>query len=129
MRWPGPTDSRSASSKVRCPPAADPAYGHFANEGRWLSAEEKHTLLAWINSARAKGDAVDQPPLPAASDDWAIGTPDRIVPLPEPIQVPASGIVEYITVELDPGFTTDTWIRAAEVMPATAASCTMPRWW
>ena len=95
---------------------ADPAHGKFANERR-LSDAEKQTLLAWIDSDRAEGDSADLMPLPEFAADWTIGQPDRIVPLPEPIQVPATGIVEYITVEMDPGFTTDTWIRACEVLP------------
>jgi hypothetical protein len=37
--------------------------------------------------------------------------------MPKPFTVPAEGVVEYQLIEVDPGFTEDKWIRAAEIRP------------
>jgi peroxiredoxin len=104
------------SSGAMPPWHADPAYGHFANERR-LPDEEKQLLYDWIDTGLAEGNPADLPPVSQPSDAWCVGQPDQIVHIPEPIAVPATGIVEYSIVEMDPGFKTDTWIRSAEVMP------------
>ncbi len=100
---------------------ADPAFGSFSNERR-LTDDEKQLLYDWIDTGlaagnTAAGDTAELSPAPESSGTWLIGVPDQIVPMPEPIAVPATGIVDYITVEMDPGFQTDTWLQAIEVMP------------
>ena len=96
---------------------ADPAYGHFANDRR-LPAVDKQMLIDWIDTGMAAGDLSSvKPPvevaesLPQEFDRWQIGRPDVILTIPQPIDVPAQGVLDYLTVELDPGFATDHWIR------------------
>ncbi len=112
---------REVVSEGRMPPwHADPRYGHFANDPS-LSKDEKDRLFRWIDAGCPEGDGADLPPAPRFSDGWQIGTPDLVVPIPEPFTVPAEGVVEYQYIEVDPGFREDRWVQAAEVRPGNRA--------
>src|SRR5262249_11853322 len=107
-------------SERRMPPwYADPAHGRFAND-RSLSADERATLLGWIDQGCAKGDPKDLPAPREFAEGWRIGKPDVVFTMPEEFAVPASvtgnGIpYKYFTV--DPGFTEDRWVERAEARP------------
>ena len=47
--------------------------------------------------------------------------PDKIVTMSQPFHVPATGVVENIVVEIDPGFGREVWIRGTEVRPGNRA--------
>ena len=62
--------------------------------------------------------------MPAARtfpDGWTIGTPDLVVEMPEPLAVPAQGVVTYQHFRVPTGFTEDRWIQAAEARPGDRA--------
>lgn len=105
----------------RMPPwQADPRYGRFANDMH-LSSEEKRLFAGWAQAGCPAGDASGlklDVPKPAA---WAIGQPDCVIELPQPFQVPAQGVVDYHLVIVDPQFTGDTWVSAAEIRPGNRA--------
>lgn len=101
----------------RMPPwNADPRYGHFSN-AMALSDADKRMLLGWIEAGAPKDGDTD--PLeavkPAAPTTWRLGTPDLIVKLPEPQNIPAEGVLDYrhydVPLDLPPG----TWLRGTEV--------------
>ncbi len=50
------------------------------------------------------------------ADGWHIDV-DAVVSIADPFAVPATGLVEYQTIEVDPHFTADRWIKAVEVRP------------
>ncbi|SIO67412.1 Peroxiredoxin [Singulisphaera sp. GP187] len=101
----------------RMPPwHADPRYGKFANDGR-LTDHEKRMLLDWAQGGCPEGDSADLPKPVAYPAGWRIPEPDLVVSMPAPFTVPAQGVVEYQTFEVDPGFREDRWIRAAEIRP------------
>ena len=50
-------------------------------------------------------------------EGWGIGTPDMIVELPLPFDVPARGVVDYQHIIVPTNFKEDRWIQAAEVRP------------
>ena len=123
----------------RMPPwHANPRHGRFLNERR-LSATEKAMLTHWAQSGARRGSAPEAPPaLPSFADGgWAIGEPDVIVELPEVQKIPATGVVDYRYVLVDPGLKEDVWIQAAEIRPShtarkarsTAATRISPRRW
>ena len=95
---------------------ADPACGKFLNDRR-LSDEEKQLLLSWIDTGCAEGMPVEPLPEETVSARWAIGVPDKIVTMSKPVEVPATGTVDYITLEIDLGLTEDKWARATEIVP------------
>ncbi|HTU25481.1 MAG TPA: redoxin domain-containing protein, partial [Pirellulales bacterium] len=95
---------------------ADPGIGHFANDRR-LSDEEKRLLLAWVDSGAAEGEPLSPRPEREAVARWGIGEPDKIVTMPRPFAVPATGIVDYVTLDIDLGLTEDRWVSATEILP------------
>jgi len=101
----------------RMPPwFADEKYGHFVNDSS-LSDEEKKLIDEWVANGTPEGDLSQLPDAPTFASGWKIGEPDMIVKMPEPFTVPAEGVVDYQDIRVDPGFTEDVWITAAEGRP------------
>lgn len=103
----------------RMPPwDADPNHGAFAND-RSLTGEELRTLVTWIDHGRPRGEGPDplaEEPSPQPAD-WRLGQPDYLVAMPEPIHVPATGVIPYKYVEVQVPVERDVWLRAAVVKP------------
>jgi peroxiredoxin len=101
----------------RMPPwHADPRYGEFANDCR-LPEKEKQQIIDWIKNGTPRGDSKDFPEPVHFADGWRIPKPDVVITMPKPFKVPAEGTVPYEFIVVDPGFTEDKWVRAAEVKP------------
>ncbi len=102
----------------RMPPwHADPQHRKFANNSE-LSAAETQTLLLWIKQGAQKGEGADPlaEPMPEAAE-WPLGKPDYIVKLPEPQEIPATGVLGYRHVKIPSPVPEDAWISAAVVKP------------
>ena len=97
------------------PPAAD-EHSPWAND-RSLSARDKADLLAWIAAGKPEGDPADAPLPRRWPADWQIGTPDAVVQIPQPIEVPATGTMPYQNVTVETNFDEDKWVRGFEVRP------------
>jgi hypothetical protein len=98
---------------------ADPHYNQFTNDRR-LSDRDLATIVSWVDGGAVAGNAADAPPpVQWPADGWEI-PPDVIVDGAE-YKVPASGIVEWITVTAPSGFTKDTWVTSIEVRPGARA--------
>ncbi|MBC8356580.1 MAG: redoxin domain-containing protein [Planctomycetes bacterium] len=106
----------------RMPPwHASPKHGEFANDAR-LTDEEKELIYNWVASGAPAGDPADLPPPRQFVEGWRIGKPDLIVKMAnKPFKVPAEGEVRYQYFTIDPGFTEDKWIKAAECRPGNRA--------
>ncbi|MEZ6119520.1 MAG: redoxin domain-containing protein [Pirellulaceae bacterium] len=107
----------------RMPPwHADPEFGHFQNE-RIMSDKDKDLLKQWVAAGMPFGDKSKLPPTPDFHVGWRLpGEPDAVFAMRnEPFVVPADGTVEYQYFVVDPGFTEDKWVTAAEVVPGNAA--------
>ena len=95
---------------------ADPRFGHFSNE-RKLDQGAINSLVSWADNGAPEGNVKDRPaPVSFPTDGWNI-KPDMVFSVPQPYQVPAEGIVEYTYFVIPTGFTKDTWVAAAEVLP------------
>ena len=108
----------AVTSRTMPPWYADPAHGEFANNPR-LADGDIATLTAWVDAGAPEGDRRDLPPSPVAPGGWTLGTPDRIVVMTAPAQVPASGpriIADYAIEPLT--FEADTYVSAIEVLPS-----------
>jgi mono/diheme cytochrome c family protein len=123
---------RAVSSRQMPPWNADPHYGSFRDPRRLTDAEIA-TIAAWVDSGATEGNPADTPPLPQYSDGWQIGEPDLVLTMAEPVKIPATGTIPYITVPTDYEFPEDTWIQAIEVRPGNrrvvhhaVASASMP---
>jgi peroxiredoxin len=95
---------------------ANPEFGHFRNERR-LTTEQKKIIADWVDTGCPEGNPADAPPPIQWRDGWQIGTPDLVLKMPRPFQVPAEGVIEYQHVIVDPGARTDLWVSAIEVRP------------
>ena len=108
---------RDATTKREMPPwFADPRYGHFSNDPS-LTPQQIQTLANWTAAHAPAGDPHDAPPAPHWAQGWMIPHPDKVVQMSTPVNLPASGDVEY-TYEIVPtGFTEDKWIEMSEIRP------------
>jgi thiol-disulfide isomerase/thioredoxin/mono/diheme cytochrome c family protein len=106
----------------RMPPwHADPAYGHFVND-RSLTVEETQKLVHWIEAGAPRGAGPD--PLTAIDHDWGdwavhqpeLGEPDYIIDIPA-VEVPATGVVDYLYHFVPNTVDRDVWVKAAEILP------------
>ncbi len=108
-------------SEGRMPPwSANPQFGHFANDARLRDAE-KQLIYAWVDNGCPQGDLADLPAPRNWTDGWQIAQPHQVVWMEKPFTVPAEGVVDYQNFVVDPGWTEDKWIQAAEVRPGNRA--------
>jgi hypothetical protein len=106
---------------------ADPDYGLFSNERR-LSAREIDVLAAWADAGAPAGNPKDAPPPRQFENGWNI-TPDVVVEMPKPFEVPATGTINYKFVVVKTNFPQDMWVVAAEMRPGNPAVLHHGRVW
>ena len=97
--------------------AAQPR-GTFSNDRR-LTDSERNTLVAWAEAGSPEGDPKDLPAAPKFSEGWEIGTPDLVLSMSKPYDVPASGTIPYQFFTIPTNFTEDKWVQAIELRPGT----------
>ncbi len=109
-------------SEQRMPPwNANPDFGHFKNDAR-LSDTQKQTILTWIENGCPEGDAKDLPSPPKFVQGWRMPEPDMVIHASDkPFDVPATGTVDYQYFQVDPKFTEDKYVIAAEARPENPA--------
>jgi hypothetical protein len=112
--------ARSIKEKVttrQMPPwSADPHFGEFRNNAQ-LSQSDIDTITAWVDQGAKEGNANDLPPQPAVVNGWRTGTPDIILSMDKPYEIPAGGPDQYVYFTIPTNLKEDTWIRAAEIKP------------
>jgi peroxiredoxin len=112
---------REVIADGRMPPwHANPEHGKFVNDFR-LTDREKELINTWVKNGCPQGEAADLPALAPFVEGWRIPRPDVVYRMPRPFDVPAKGVVEYQHFSIDPAFTEDKWIKAAEVRPGNRA--------
>ena len=99
---------------------ADAKYGHFSND-RSMTQKEIETVVAWVDGGAKEGDPKDAPKPREFFTGWQIGKPDAILEMGNAVDVPSTGVVEYMYMVVPTGFTEDKWIQAAEVRPSDRA--------
>lgn len=104
----------------RMPPwHADPHFGEFRND-RSLSVEEKGKLIAWVEAGAPRGEEERDPlaelQLPPLGE-WKLGTPDIVLSMQEPHQIPAEGVLEYAMITVPSNLDHDVWVKGIEVIP------------
>ena len=96
-------------------------YGDFEGERRLTdAADQGHRRLG--QRGHAAGRSLSKmPPLPTFPDGWHLGTPDLVLRMTEPFDVPASGPDVFRNFVIPSGLTEDKWVRAVEFRPSARA--------
>jgi len=94
---------------------ADPDYGHFANDKR-LSESDIQTIVAWADGGAAEGNEKDKPAPVAFQDGWGL-KPDMVIEMPQDIELPATGTINYKSILVKVNFPEDRWVIAADLRP------------
>jgi hypothetical protein len=101
---------------------ADAPLGHFKNDRR-LTADEKKTVLAWIDQGCPEGDVADAPAPREYLDGWRLPRqPEMVLKMQKATPVPAAYLgglmgMPYQYVMAGDPFPEDTWIEGVEVRP------------
>ena len=90
--------------------------GPFANDYR-LAPEDRLDLLRWIQNGCPEGDPAEGPPPLEFENGWTVGEPDLIVPMPKPVTIPESGVVDYLYYRTDVILEEDRWVTASQILP------------
>lgn len=94
-------------------------HGSFIGERR-LTEQQLALLTQWAEQGTPEGNAADLPPLPTFRDGWKLGTPDIVLTLPQPYQIPADGPDIYRNFVLDLKVPEGKFIKAAEFRPGNS---------
>jgi mono/diheme cytochrome c family protein len=101
----------------RMPPwFAHPEGGTGAND-RSLSERDRRDLFAWIDAGMPEGNPRAAPLALRWAEGWNIGEPDAVIPILEPFDIPAEGVVEYQYMYVKTDFPEDRWVQALEIRP------------
>jgi hypothetical protein len=112
---------KATQAKSMPPWFAEPGIQHYSNEKeKVLSAEELATLALWADGGAPAGDPATAPPERVFPSGWNI-TPDVVVEMPKPFELPARGTINYKYILVKTNFPTDMWITAAEMRPGDPA--------
>jgi len=96
--------------------------GRFSNDPS-LSGEEIATLAAWTAAKAPAGDLHDAPAALDWAAGWSIPQPDLVVKMTRPVELPASGEVDY-TYEIVPThFAEDRWCKWQKCCPRRGLMC------
>ncbi len=98
------------------PWGADEGIGTFANDPR-LGAVDIATIVRWVDGGAAEGDRARMPALPPVVEGWDLGTPDLVLAMAAPFDIPAEPRSVYGDFPLETRFAEDRFIEAAEVRP------------
>jgi hypothetical protein len=110
---------RAAVQARTMPPwFAEPGIAHLANERR-LSDGQIRTIARWVDAGAPGGREADAPPPVRFEDGWNI-TPDVVVEMPKPFELPANGTINYKYVVVETNFPEDMWVTAAEMRPGNS---------
>ena len=107
----------------RMPPwHASPKHGEFSN-ARVMTAEEKQQFREWVKAGSPEGDPALLPEPLSHTSGWSLPKePDFVINMADkPYDVQAEGTVRYRHFDVDPGFTEEKWVKAAELQPGNRA--------
>jgi Flp pilus assembly protein TadD/mono/diheme cytochrome c family protein len=114
-RW-GTVMQTVTQSRYMPPWLPEPGYGNFTDNRR-LSDEDLMLIKAWVEAGMPEGESTEAPKSPVFSTDWHLGTPDLILRVESPMEVPASGADLFRNFILPVPITQTKYIRAMEIKP------------
>ena len=112
---------KMTSTRQMPPWFADPSVEKFADDPS-LSPQQIETLSSWVDAGAPAGDPRDAPPPVKWTSGWNISPPDAVITMPRPVQLPASGMVDYTYLIVPTGWKEDRWVQMSEVRPTARAN-------
>ena len=85
---------------------------------RFLTEEEKQTIVDWVAADMPEGDSADHPGLPDFNANSQFGTPDLVLTMPEPYLHGGDGLEQYQVFRIPTGITETVEISAIEIVPS-----------
>jgi Flp pilus assembly protein TadD/mono/diheme cytochrome c family protein len=116
-RW-GTQIQTVTQSRYMPPWLPEPGFGTFADSRR-LSDEDLSLIKTWIEAGMPEGEPQEAPKPPVFSKDWQLGTPDLILKVESPMQVPPAGTDLFRNFILPVPITQTKYIRAMEIKPGS----------
>ncbi len=92
----------------------------WAND-RSLSEADRTALLTWLATDRSAGNPAEAPVPLTWPQEWAMGTPDTIIELPQAVAVAPTGRMKYQYREVTTTFPEDRWVTGIELRPTALA--------
>ena len=109
-------DIRRQVSSGAMPPWKPKAGAQQFKNDYSLSADEKQTILDWIEADAPEGDPGDMPEPLSNKGPWALGYPDQVISMTRPY-TPAIGTDVYRCFVLDPGVEKTRYLSSIDVQP------------
>jgi len=107
-------------SEAMPPWYVDPT-GPAVRNSRSLSPRELDILVTWAAGGTPQGDLNVKLPPVTAQNQWSLGTPDLVLPMPQAHTVPASTMEETFDFTVPTSLTEARWIKAADLLPGTGS--------
>jgi hypothetical protein len=103
-------------AKIMPPWKPAPGYGEFVGARR-LTDEQVALIQKWVKAGMPEGNQEDLREPPTFASGWQLGTPDIVLTMPEPYQVPADGndVLRNFVLPLE--IPDGKYIRAVEYRP------------
>jgi hypothetical protein len=105
------------SEKSMPPWHPDAGCGDFVGERR-LTKEQIAEFQAWADAGAPEGDASKTPALPKFPEGWRGGTPDIVLTIDAPFEVPADGPDLYRQFVIPTKVDADSWVQGIEIRSA-----------
>lgn len=108
--------ARVTRARLMPPWKSEPGYGEFIGHSH-LTTGEIQKIATWAEEGAPEGDPRTLPPIPTWTDGWQLGTPDMVVPFPQPYVVPADGSDFSRTFVIRVPVTEPTHVKGLEFRP------------
>jgi hypothetical protein len=109
------------ASRYMPPWHANSDMGSFRDDRRLTDAQIK-TIQDWVQAGMPEGDPKKMPAPPKFTPGWQLGTPDLVVRMEEPFDVPASGPDIFRSFAIRLNLKEDKWVKAIEFRPSSKSS-------
>ena len=103
-------------SRYMPPWPADPSYSHFLGE-RVLTDDQIRMIASWVENGSPRGDPARLPPQPQFPRDSALGTPDLVVKMRDPVPLPGDNKDHFFVIKIPYEIPQDRFVRAIEFVP------------
>src|SRR2546427_10410494 len=113
----GPPIAAAVRARLMPPWKPVAGFGEFQSDPR-LSDAEIATLESWVREGMPEGDPKAQPPAPRFTSGWQLGSPDLVLTMAQPFEVPANTPDLYECFILPTHLTEDRYVVAIEERPS-----------